>query len=67
MVADPNFLVKSCSEIGWVAGMHFASKLNMRGAAGCLTEIDFVVASVLAAIAEKYYLAWKRRLCLVFA
>lgn len=58
VAADPNFLVKSCLEVVLAAGTQFAAELSRRGAAGCLTEIDFVVAGVLTAICGKYYSAW---------
>mmetsp|Transcript_8330 Transcript_8330/g.17997 ORF Transcript_8330/g.17997 Transcript_8330/m.17997 type:complete len:340 (-) Transcript_8330:80-1099(-) len=60
VAADPNFLVKSVLEVALAAGTQFAAEWNRRGGVkGCLTEIDFVVAGVLTAIAGKYYSAWR--------
>lgn len=35
------------------------AEVSRRGAKGCITEIDFVVAGVLTAIAGKYYSSWR--------
>lgn len=60
VAADPNFLIKSVLEVALAAGTQFAAELNRRGGfKGCLTQIDFVVAGVLTAIAGKYYSAWR--------
>lgn len=59
VAADPNFLLKSVLEVALAAGTQFAAELNRRGSSGIITEIDFVVAGVLTAIAGKYYSAWR--------
>ena len=59
VAADPNFLIKSFLEVALAAGTQMMAEVSRRGAKGCVTEIDFVVAGVLTAIAGKYYSSWR--------
>ena len=59
VAADPNFLIKSFLEVALAAGTQMMAEVSRRGAKGCITEIDFVVAGVLTAIAGKYYSSWR--------
>ena len=59
VAADPNFLVKSVLEVALAALTQMMAEVSRRGAKGCVTEIDFVVAGVLTAIAGKYYSSWR--------
>jgi hypothetical protein len=59
VAADPNFLAKSLLEVILAAGSQMAAEVSRRGARGCATEVDFVVAGVLTAIAGKYYSSWR--------
>ena len=59
VAADPNFLVKSVLEVALAALTQMMAEVSRRGAKGCVTEIDFVAAGVLTAIAGKYYSSWR--------
>ena len=59
VAADPNFLSKSIAEILLAAGTQFIAEIGRRGKSNIITEIDFVIAGILTAIAGKYYSMWR--------
>lgn len=59
IAADSNFLYKSITEVILAAGTQFMAEIGKRGVHQLLTEIDFVIAGILTAIAGKYYSMWR--------
>jgi Domain of unknown function (DUF3411). len=59
IAADPNFLQKSVTEVILAAGTQFMAEIGKRGIHQIVTEIDFVIAGILTAIAGKYYSMWR--------
>jgi hypothetical protein len=59
IAADSNFLYKSITEVILAAGTQFMAEVGKRGIHQIVTEIDFVIAGILTAIAGKYYSMWR--------
>lgn len=57
--ADPNFVSKSIIEVFLAATTQLTAEIGRRGYNGIITEIDFVIAGILTAIAGKYYSMWR--------
>jgi len=57
--ADQNFTSKSIIEVFLAATTQFTAEIGRRGRKGILTEIDFVIAGIVTAIAGKYYSMWR--------
>ncbi len=57
--ADPDFIAKSITEVILAIGTQLAAEFGRRGKSRMITEIDFVVAGILTAMAGKYYSMWR--------
>jgi len=59
IAADPQFNVKSLTEIVLAAGTQLTAEISRRGIHRIVPECDFVIAGILTAIVGKYYSMWK--------
>jgi hypothetical protein len=59
VAADPQFVIKSITEIAHAAGTQLTAEVSRRGIHRIAPEIDFVIAGILTAIVGKYYSMWR--------
>ena len=57
--ADPNFPLKSLTEVVLAAGTQLAAEYERRGSHRIISEVDFVIGGVLTAMYGKYSAMWK--------
>ena len=56
--ADPNFPLKSLTEVVLAAGTQLAAEYERRGPTRIVSEVDFVIGGVLTAMYGKYAAMW---------